>query len=80
MDIALILVGIAVVVLTAEAVSERLNVPPPLMLIAVGAAASYLPFLPQIHLEPEIVLLGLLLVALGSVLLRRRAPGSVRRA
>lgn len=60
MDIALILVGIAVVVLTAEAVSERLNVPPPLLLIAVGAAASYLPFLPQIHLEPEIVLLGLL--------------------
>lgn len=60
MDIALILVGIAVVVLAAEAVSERLNVPPPLLLIVVGAVASYLPFLPQIHLEPEIVLLGLL--------------------
>ncbi len=59
MDIALILVGIAVGVLAAEAVSERLNVPPPLLLI-VGAVASYLPFLPQIHLEPEIVLLGLL--------------------
>ncbi|WP_206079938.1 cation:proton antiporter [Propioniciclava coleopterorum] len=60
METALILVGIAVVVLGGEALSERFNVPAPLLLIAVGAAASYVPVLPEIHLEPEVVLLGLL--------------------
>ncbi len=59
-EIALILVGIAVVVLAGEALSERFNIPAPLLLIAVGAAASYVPVIPEIHLEPEVVLLGLL--------------------
>ena len=34
--------------------------PAPLLLIAVGVAASYLPGVPEVHLEPEVVLLGLL--------------------
>ena len=59
-EIALILVGIAVVVLAGEALSERLNLPAPLLLIVAGAAASFMPMVPDIHLEPEIVLLGLL--------------------
>lgn len=54
------LVAIAVIVLAGEALSERLKLPAPLLLIVVGAAASFLPMVPDIHLEPEIVLLGLL--------------------
>ncbi len=38
----------------------RLGVPAPLLLVVVGACASFLPFVPQVHLEPEVVLLGLL--------------------
>jgi monovalent cation/hydrogen antiporter len=59
-EIALLLVSMAAVVLAATAVSERLHVPAPLLLVVVGGAASYLPGLPTIHLEPEVVLLGLL--------------------
>ncbi len=60
MELALLLVSMAAVVLAATAISERLHVPAPLLLIVVGAAASYVPMLPTIHLESEVVLLGLL--------------------
>nr|WP_216652266.1 Na+/H+ antiporter [Nocardioides sp. zg-1308] len=50
----------AAVVLAGAAVSDRLHVPAPLLLIVVGAAASYVPIVPTIHLESEVVLLGLL--------------------
>jgi CPA1 family monovalent cation:H+ antiporter len=59
-EVALLLVSMAAVVLAATAVSDRLRFPAPLLLVAVGAAASYLPGLPTIHLESEVVLLGLL--------------------
>ena len=60
MEIALLLVSMAAVVLAATATSDRLRVPAPLLLVAVGAAASYVPGVPTIHLESEVVLLGLL--------------------
>ena len=60
MELALLLVSMAAVVLAATAVSDRLHVPAPLLLVAVGAAASYVPAVPTIHLESEVVLLGLL--------------------
>src|SRR5689334_23687756 len=50
----------AAVVLAATAVSERLRIPAPLLLVVVGAAAAYVPGVPTIHLESEVVLLGLL--------------------
>ena len=60
MDIAFLLVGLAVTVLAGSALADRLNIPAPLLLIAVGVGASMLPFVPQVHLEAEVVLLGLL--------------------
>lgn len=60
MEIAVFLVALAVGVLTVAGLAERLGVPPPLLLIVVGVAASYVPGMPEIHLEPEVVLLGLL--------------------
>ena len=59
-ELALLLVSMAAVVLAATAVSERLRVPAPLLLVVVGAAAAYVPAVPTIHLESEVVLLGLL--------------------
>ncbi len=60
MEIALLLVAIAVTVLTVTAIAERLGFPAPIPLILVGWAASYVPVVPTIHLEAEVVLLGLL--------------------
>ena len=60
MEIALLLVAMAVGVLAFTALAGWLDVPAPLMLIAVGVVASFLPGVPEIHLEPEIVLFGML--------------------
>ncbi|KAA1428355.1 cation:proton antiporter domain-containing protein [Nocardioides antri] len=60
MEIALLLVAIAVTVLAVTAITGRLGIAAPIPLILVGWAGSYLPGVPTIHLEPEVVLLGLL--------------------
>ncbi|MGU3434002.1 Na+/H+ antiporter [Actinomycetes bacterium M1A6_2h] len=60
MEIALFLVALVAGVLTVTALAERADVPPPLVLIVVGVIASYIPGVPEIHLEPEMVLIGLL--------------------
>ena len=60
MEIAMLLVAIAVTVLAVTAVAERLGLPAPIPLIIVGWTASYVPGVPTIHLEAEVVLLGLL--------------------
>jgi CPA1 family monovalent cation:H+ antiporter len=39
---------------------RRIEVPTPLALIAVGIGGSYLPFVPELHLRPEVVLVGVL--------------------
>jgi CPA1 family monovalent cation:H+ antiporter len=54
------LVALVVTVLVVTAVARRLDWPPPLCLIAVGVAASYLPGVPEYRLSPEVVLVGLL--------------------
>jgi CPA1 family monovalent cation:H+ antiporter len=59
-EIAVLLVALAVSVLAFTALAERLGVPAPLLLIVVGVLGSYVPGVPTVHLEPEIVLLGLL--------------------
>ena len=60
MEIAAVVVGLAVTVLTGAALADRLRFPAPLLLLLVGAAASYFPALPEIRLDPEVVLVGLL--------------------
>ena len=59
-DVAIGLVCLTVTVITVTAVCGRLDLPAPLVLIAVGIGASYLPFVPAVHLPPEVVLVGLL--------------------
>ncbi|MBZ5734812.1 Na+/H+ antiporter [Nocardioides sp. TRM66260-LWL] len=60
MDIALGLVALVATVILVAALAERISVPPPLALIVVGVVVSYVPQIPEVTLEPEIVLLGLL--------------------
>ena len=52
--------ALATVVLAGTALADRLRLPAPLLLIAVGVALAYVPALPEVHLEPEVVLVGLL--------------------
>jgi CPA1 family monovalent cation:H+ antiporter len=59
-EIAVLLVALAVAVLAFTALADRVVFHAPLLLIAVGVAGSYIPGVPEIHLEPEMVLLGLL--------------------
>jgi Na+/H+ antiporter len=59
-ELALVIVALAVGVLVGSAVAARLDVPAPLLLIAAGIVASYVPGVPEFHLEAEVVLLGLL--------------------
>jgi CPA1 family monovalent cation:H+ antiporter len=59
-DLVTTLVALVATVLATTAVCHRLDISPPLVLIVVGIVGSYLPFIPDIHLHPEVVLLGLL--------------------
>ncbi|MCU1688015.1 MAG: Conserved putative rane protein [Amycolatopsis sp.] len=52
--------ALVVAVLAVTAVARRFDWSPPLCLIVVGVAASYIPGVPEYHLDPEVVLLGLL--------------------
>jgi CPA1 family monovalent cation:H+ antiporter len=59
-DVALTLVSLVAIAVAVSAVSERFSVAAPLGLIVVGIAGSYLRFVPDFELTPEIVLVGLL--------------------
>ncbi|MDX6299172.1 MAG: monovalent cation/hydrogen antiporter [Nocardioidaceae bacterium] len=60
MHLALSLAALAVAVIFVVGVCRRLDLPAPIVLVAVGAAGSSLPFVPQVHLTAEVVLVGLL--------------------
>ncbi|MFC9691472.1 cation:proton antiporter [Kribbella sp. NPDC056951] len=57
--------GLAIMI-TASVFARRTGVAAPLLLVALGIGASYLPSTPTIHLEPEIVLAGVLPLLLYS--------------
>ena len=60
MDIALTLVTLLAIAVAVSALADRFSVSAPLVLIVVGIVGSYLSFVPDIELTPDIVLLGLL--------------------
>jgi len=59
-EIAIGLLAIAATVLGGSWLAERFDLPTPLILILVGILGSYLPFVPEVVLSPEVVLLGIL--------------------
>lgn len=60
METALTLVTLLAIVVAVSALADRRGVSAPLVLIVVGIVGSYLPFVPDYELTPEIVLVGLL--------------------
>ena len=60
MHLALLLVTLLAVVVAVSALSRRLDVSAPLLLIAVGIIGSFLPFVAEVRLNEQIVLVGLL--------------------
>src|SRR5919112_3230390 len=58
--VALALVAPAAVVIVVAGASEPFGLPAPLLLVAIGAFGSFLPFVPEVHLTSEVVLVGLL--------------------
>ena len=60
MHIALSLAALAGVVILVASICRRHDLPAPIVLVALGAAGSFLPFVPQVQLTSEVVLVGLL--------------------
>lgn len=60
MDTALTLVVLLTIVVSVSSLAQRIGVSAPLVLIVVGAATSYVSFVPDYELTPELVLIGLL--------------------
>lgn len=78
MTIELTLVAIAVTVILVARLCAPLGLPAPIVLLGVGIVGSFLPFIPEVGLEPEVVLYGLLppllyTAALGTSLIDIRA-------
>ena len=82
MEVALGLLVLVAVVCAGSAAGRKLNVSVPLLLVLAGVAGSFLPFVPRIELNPELVLVGLLPPLLYAAALRTSLFdfGSNRRA
>jgi CPA1 family monovalent cation:H+ antiporter len=82
MEVALGLLVLVAVVCAGSALGRKLNVSVPLLLVLAGVAGSFLPFVPPIELNPELVLVGLLPPLLYAAALRTSLfdIGSNRRA
>lgn len=70
MEVALGLVVLAAVVCAGSALGRKINVSVPLLLVLAGVAGSFLPFIPPMELNPELVLVGLLPPLLYAAALR----------
>jgi CPA1 family monovalent cation:H+ antiporter len=60
MDVSFGLLTLVIVVCAASALARRLNLSVPLLLVVVGVIGSYLPFIPAVKLDSELVLVGIL--------------------
>lgn len=78
MTLALTLAAIAMTVIVVARLSAPIGLPAPIALLVVGLISSVLPFIPDVSLDPDVVLLGLLppllyATALGTSLVDIRA-------
>ena len=60
MHVAASLSALAAAVIVIAGLCRRFDLPAPIVLVAAGAGASFLPFVPQVHLTEQVVLVGLL--------------------
>jgi len=56
----LIILAAAIITLAAASVLSRFGIPIPVVLVVAGLIVGFLPFVPDVSLEPHVVLLGLL--------------------
>ncbi|MFC6153917.1 cation:proton antiporter [Nocardioides yefusunii] len=59
-ELLLIVGGGLAVIITAAVLARRTGVAAPLLLLALGVGAAYLPNVPEIEVEPELILAGVL--------------------
>ncbi|QYM75837.1 sodium:proton antiporter [Leucobacter luti] len=60
MEVALIAVIAVVVLVGASILGSKIGVAAPLVLVVVGIGVGYLPFVPLVEIDPEVILLGVL--------------------
>ncbi len=60
MSFAVQILGLVTTVAIVAGASQRLGVSPPLVLVVVGVLAGLIPGVPDYHLDPDVVLIGLL--------------------
>jgi CPA1 family monovalent cation:H+ antiporter len=60
MEVAFGLLALVAIVCAGSALGRKINVSVPLLLVLAGVVCSFLPFVPTIELNPELVLIGLL--------------------
>jgi monovalent cation/hydrogen antiporter len=82
MDVALGVLALVAIMCAGSALGRKINVSVPLLLVLGGVVCSFLPFVPRIELNPELVLVGLLPPLLYAAALRTSLFdfGSNRRA
>ncbi|HEX2418265.1 MAG TPA: Na+/H+ antiporter, partial [Micromonosporaceae bacterium] len=56
----LLATGLVALVVAVSAVARRLGVLAPILLVAAGIAVSFVPGVPAVELDPELVLAGVL--------------------
>src|SRR5262249_58965128 len=59
-DQLLVVLAVATFTLGAVTVLRRAGIPAPVVLVVAGGIIGFLPFVPDVALQPEVVLLGLL--------------------
>ena len=60
MQVAFLLVVLVLVVLVVAGLSRRFGASPPLLMLGIGIVGGYLPFVPDLELQPDVVLVGLI--------------------
>ena len=60
MTLLVVVVGLVTTVVAVSMVARRLGVLAPILLVVVGLALSFVAAVPQVRLDPEVVLIGVL--------------------
>ena len=59
-DLLMLILALALLVAAISVVAERFSFPSPILMLVVGVALAFVPGIPQVHLDPDLVFLILL--------------------
>ena len=80
MHIALPIFLLVATTISVSVLARRVGLSAPLLLVAIGAVASYLPQVPEVHVDSEVILLGFLPPLLYATAIRTSAVTPARPA